>query len=150
MHSLLKTMIPASICGGIFIKNHIIKPSYYKAYADSNEQVTSPIVKSLPSVNDLKNSFSKLNERDTALWRNKNINEILSGKFSNGYEDIVSNIRDIHVLNELSYITTMYSKPLAEHRKITLRNKMLEFYEKTSNEDEKRYFIHVLTYFEAM
>jgi hypothetical protein len=150
MHSLLKTILPATICGGVILKHHLSRPSYYKAYAEP--PVSSSSTKSeIPSVEELKKSFSDLNKRDNTIWRDKNIKEILACNFSKGYEDIIQNIQDMTVLNELSYIAGMYpNPPLLEHRKINVRNKMLEFYEKSKSDTEKQLYIHILNYYQVM
>lgn len=101
---------------------------------------------SLPSVKSLQAFFNEENKKDKIneikQFRN-NLKQCLPVK---GYENSLETIDKDGIL-DLHYILIVYQKPLLEHQKMHIRKKILELYSKSKDDETKKMYINILTYY---
>lgn len=93
--------------------------------------------------------FEKLNEEDFSRVNKKHKADLIN-KF--GYQDIIDKL-DNEVIDDLHFISVMYTKPLSPERRIMLRKKILPYIEDTIDKQDNEtqsFYEHILKYYEVL
>jgi hypothetical protein len=103
------------------------------------------------SLDDIRKRFQEANKKDEVLVRNTHMKEIIEWEaVKNNKLPIASKVASLNndIMQELSFMSSFYSKPLKPEKKITARNTLISLYERSKVQDERDVIISIMEYFE--
>lgn len=105
-----------------------------------------------PALADIRDQFDALNKRDRETLRVLKIDEIAKWEAVRDNTQslkLLSRCDDDSVLNELSYMSSFYHKPLSVERKVMARESLFRMYDhKNATETEKQLLLNIMNYFD--
>lgn len=104
----------------------------------------------LPTSKDLQKRFDKLNKKDRNTELAQLQEEVSNWDAVQEYKSAVSECTNRELLFELSYMSTMYRRPLGAERKISARNTLQRLFNDTKDEAEQKMIFSVITYYKLM
>lgn len=104
----------------------------------------------LPTSKDLQQKFNILNKKDKETELAQLQKEVSNWEAVKEYKSVVSECTNRELLFELSYMSTMYRKPLGAERKISARNTLQRLFNATKDEAEQKIIFSVITYYKLM
>jgi hypothetical protein len=98
----------------------------------------------------LQKRFDKLNKKDRNTELAQLQEEVSNWDAVQEYKSAVSECTNRELLFELSYMSTMYRRPLGAERKISARNTLQRLFNDTKDEAEQKMIFSVITYYKLM
>lgn len=100
------------------------------------------------------NSYDKIREqvsknmmKDTAAVREQNKLQLKTWDASEGFEEFIDSCDDDNILNELSYMMTMYDVPLKTYQRVYVSRSLLRLLESANSPEEAQFITNVMKYY---
>jgi hypothetical protein len=102
---------------------------------------------STPDYKDLQTRFKQLNAVDTENDLKETKESLKKWKPTEGHVDYVLQCDNKALLDDISYIKTLYEKPLKTYQRINLRNRLIKFFNEAKTEEEKKFIFSIIEYY---
>jgi len=106
-------------------------------------------MKAIPSFDNLNERFQQLNTKDKHHHLNDMKQTLNNWSPSKEHLETLQSSTNEPLLSDLDYMSALYKPPLSSIRRIHLRNKLLEHFNK-ANKAEQQYIYTILQYYQLL